>query len=164
MSFVNHLPPDSFQGEIDGIVIEWRPNAIAALPENASALNKDQEALRKATEHVAYQCAKRLEKSTIRIKYAILRILTFQGYIQDETLTTCRGSFHNSTTIGSTGHTIADQCHCSIKLALGQLKVHIYTNLSPEVALGDMQVLGKGVVSSGKNQSDPDLFTGIWSP
>ncbi|EEH48780.1 uncharacterized protein PADG_04859 [Paracoccidioides brasiliensis Pb18] len=140
MSFPNHLPADSYEGTIDGITVKWGPNAITHLPCNAKVFKVDQAALKGATEQMAHASAKRLGKTGVRIM----------------------GSFRNTTTITTAGEKLLDECHFSISITPGRAKVHIYVDLTDEVALHDMKVLGESVIPYGMSTPDPTLSIGIY--
>ncbi|KAL4788780.1 hypothetical protein BDV19DRAFT_77872 [Aspergillus venezuelensis] len=127
MAHTNHLPQNIWEGAVDGITINWHPNAKKRLEEHAEDLDAEAEALKHATEHFAHACAKRLGKTSLKII----------------------GSFHLSTTLRS-GEVLPDNCHSSIGLSPGGHTAHIYTNLTKGMAMADMQAVGEGVWKRNK--------------
>lgn len=77
-------------------------------------------------------------------------------------------SFHESTIDTVTGERKADQCHASITLEPGSLKVHIYVNdLRETHPIENLQVLGESVIvhNRGKrNEPDTRLSWGWFPP
>lgn len=69
MSFPNSLPLNVYEGTIDGIHIHWGPNAIATLPTQAGFYELEVSVLKAVTEHLSVGCARRIEKSSVRIMY-----------------------------------------------------------------------------------------------
>lgn len=69
MSLLNSIPAESYAGTIDGISVVWGPNAITNLPANAEAYNVELKVLKSVTEKVAVACARRIEKTFVRILY-----------------------------------------------------------------------------------------------
>ncbi|PGG99603.1 hypothetical protein AJ79_08463 [Helicocarpus griseus UAMH5409] len=136
MSFPNHLDANSYEGEIDGISVRWKPQAITRLHDNSRSLGVDRAALKAATEHVAHACAKPLSKTGVK----------------------------NTIAIVATGLTLPDKSHCTCTLLPGQVNAHIYVNLDEGlVALDDMKVLGEGVAKAGQSAPDPTLSTGKYT-
>jgi hypothetical protein len=75
MSFTNCLPVHSFEGKVGGVSIKWGANGITNLPDNAKALDVDTNGLKAASEHLAFACATRLGKGSIRILYILFRVV-----------------------------------------------------------------------------------------
>jgi hypothetical protein len=67
MHFFNYLPVDSWHGLIEGIEIRWNPNARAYLQDDATYFKVDVSSLKRATEHLAVDSAKRHNKTKIQI-------------------------------------------------------------------------------------------------
>ncbi|KAJ5210784.1 hypothetical protein N7472_000923 [Penicillium cf. griseofulvum] len=67
MRYLNNLPADAIEGTIDGITIRWSNNGNFNLPGNASKFKIDPGDMKRATEHVAHACAKRLGKTEVRL-------------------------------------------------------------------------------------------------
>lgn len=67
MRFLYYLPANAYNGTIDGIEFEWKDNAKTYLRKDAARLKMDMASLKKATEHLAGDYAKRCNKPKIQI-------------------------------------------------------------------------------------------------
>ncbi|KAL4963730.1 uncharacterized protein BDV14DRAFT_201458 [Aspergillus stella-maris] len=126
MAHTNHLSQNIWEGAVDGITINWHPNAKKRLEEHAEDLDAEAEALKHATEHFAHACAKRLGKTSLKIMLVSL-------------------VHHTAQRRGPSG-----QLSSSIGLSPGGHTAHIYTNLTKGMAMADMQVVGEGVWKRNK--------------
>ncbi|KAK2756952.1 hypothetical protein FQN54_004920 [Arachnomyces sp. PD_36] len=141
MSFPNCLAADCYEGDINGIGLEWADNAKSRLPEHASQRGLNATPVKALTEHLAHSTAVRLGKNRVRIM----------------------GTLHDTTTISGTGETKQDELHITIKVMPGRWNVHIYVEGigQGEAALDNVKVRGESVVRPGQITRDADLSTGI---
>ena len=82
MTWQNAIPRNSFQGNIDGISIEWNPRAIHRLLRDANHYGVQWFMLKGATENVAAACARRLRKTSVRIMYVKFYLCLQKEYIE----------------------------------------------------------------------------------
>ncbi|KAM5445515.1 hypothetical protein MaudCBS49596_007421 [Microsporum audouinii] len=141
MSFPNRLPANSYEGTIDGIEIRWGPSAITRLSDNASLFPAGLETMKGVTEDLGYACAKRLGKNRVKIL----------------------GAFHDHTTNSATGERCPDGRHCTYGMSPGQIRVHVYVDLTETMPIEEMKVLGEGVVLNNTTTPDPTLSIGTYS-